>query len=482
MIGKIFFPIASENLKALMFKKIFPLFLVIAFLLTSGFGCKLVGSETENAMKPISLKYWRVFDGEDAFDEIIRNYRALHPYVNIEYRKLRYAEYEKELLEAMAEDKGPDIFSIGNSWVGKYESKIEPLPEKITMVYPVEKGTLKKEVVPELRTTKTITLKELKDQFVDVVVDDVVISVKNEETGKLKEAIMGIPLSADALAVYYNRDLLNNSGIAVPPAYWNKDFQEAIKKLTKQDINGQVIQSGIALGGGKNIERSGDILAALMLQNGAELMSEGRVAFDRIPAAFAGERYNPGIEALRFYTDFSNPAKEVYTWNKDLTGSLNMFLSGRLAMMIGYAYHLPTIKSQAPKLKVGIAKLPQIEGSGQTVNFANYWVEVVSKKSQYKDEAWDFIQFAAKPENAKSYLLKTGKPPALRSLIDEMKEEEEMGIFTEEILTAKSWYHGKDPLAADEIMAALIDDTAAGADKIENLISQAATKVQQTIE
>ncbi|MFA6106186.1 MAG: extracellular solute-binding protein [Patescibacteria group bacterium] len=465
-----------------MFRKIIPFLLLFIFLLTSGFGCAFIGTETQNAMKPISLKYWRVFDGEDAFDEIIKNYKLLHPYISIEYRKLRYAEYEKELLEAMAEDKGPDIFSISNSWVGKYESKIETLPEKITMVYPVEKGTLKKEIIPELRTAKTMSLKDFKDQFVDVVIDDAVINAKDGETGKLKETIMGMPLSVDVLAVYYNRDLLNNSGIAVPPAYWNKSFQEAIKGLTKQDINGQIIQSGISLGGGKNIERSGDILAALMLQNGAELMIDNRVTFDRIPAAFAGEKYNPGIEALRFYTDFSNPAKEVYTWNKDITGSLQMFLSGRLAMMIGYAYHLPTIKSQAPKLKIGIAKLPQIEGSGQTVNFANYWLEVVSKKSQYKDEAWDFIQFAAKAENAKTYLAKTGKPPALRSLIDEMKEAEETGIFSDEVLTAKSWYHGKDALAADEIMAALIDNTAAGADKIENLMSQAATKVQQTID
>ncbi|MFA6393582.1 MAG: extracellular solute-binding protein [Patescibacteria group bacterium] len=463
-------------------KRIAAFLLIAVFILTSGFGCAFLDPETQNAMKPITLKYWRVFDGEDAFNEIIKNYKAIHPYVSIEYRKLRYAEYEKELLEAMAEDKGPDIFSIGNSWVGKYESKIEPLPEKTTMVYPVEKGTLKKEIIPELRSAKTISLKEFKDQFVDVAVDDAVVGIKDGETGKLKETIMAMPLSVDALAVYYNRDLLNNAGIAVPPAYWNKDFQEAVKKLTKQDINGQVIQSGIALGGGKNIERSGDILSALMLQNGAVMMSDGRVTFDRIPAAFAGEKYNPGIEALRFYTDFSNPAKEVYTWNKDMTGSLDMFLSGRLAMMVGYAYHLPTIKSQAPKLKLGIAKLPQIEGSGQTVNFANYWVEVVSKKSGHKDEAWDFIQFAAKAENAKTYLAKTGKPPALRSLIDEMKEDEETGVFADEVLTAKSWYHGKDALAVDEIMAALIDDAATGTDKIENLISQAATKVQQTVD
>jgi len=465
-----------------MLKKAFPLVLIFIFLFTAGFGCKLVGSDAQNAMKPITLEYWRVFDGQDAFSDIIKNYNALHPYITIKYRKLRYAEYEKALLEAMAEDKGPDIFSIGNSWIGKYQSRIEPMPASITMVYPVEKGILKKEVVPELRTNKSLTLKEIRDNFIDVVYDDVVIKVKDSQTGKLKEGVLGLPLSADTLVLYYNHDLLNNAGIANPPAYWNKEFQEDVKKLTKQDINGQIIQSGVALGGGKNIERASDILALLMMQNGAEMMNDsGQATFDQIPAAYSMEKYNPGIEALRFYTDFSNPAKEVYSWNKDMPGSLEMFTSGRLGMMLGYAYHLPTIKSQAPKLKLGIAKLPQIEGSGQSINFANYWVETVSKKSLYKNEAWDFIQFAAKAENAKSYITKTRKPPALRSLIDEQKQDKEIGVFSDEVLTARSWYHGKDALATEQIIADMIDAVVEGKDKIESLISSAANKVQQTV-
>ncbi|MFA6171437.1 MAG: extracellular solute-binding protein [Patescibacteria group bacterium] len=465
-----------------MAKKITPLLLIFTFLLTAGFGCKLIGSQTENAMKPITLEYWRVFDGEDSFADIIKNYNTVHPYITIKYRKLRSVEYEKELLEAMAEDRGPDIFSINNTWVGKYQSKIEPMPEKITMVYPVEKGTLKKEVIPELRTAKSLTLKEIKERFVDQVYDDAVVKAKDEQTGKLNELVYGLPLSVDNLALYYNRDLLNNAGIANPPAFWNKEFQEDVKKLTKQDINGQIIQSGIALGGGKNIERTSDILSVLMMQNGAQMLDDGGgVTFDRVPAAFSKERYNPGIEALRFYTDFSSPAKEVYSWNKDMPNSLELFLSGRLAMMLGYSYHLPTIKSQAPKLKLGIAPLPQIEGSGQRVNFANYWIEAVSKKSQYKNEAWDFVQFAVREENAKTYLDKTKKPPALRALIDGYKEDKEIGVFAAQVLTAKSWYRGKDPLAAEEIISDMIDSVVLGKDKIESLISLAASKVQQTI-
>jgi len=457
--------------------KLFIMFLIFSFLLTSGFGCKLADKETKEAMEPITLEYWRVWDGPDAFSEIIANYKQLHPFITINYRKLRYSEYEKELLEALAEDRGPDILSIHNTWIKKYENKLTPVPAAITMAYPVTKGSIKKEVVNELRTAKSLTLRELQNNFVDTVYDDVVLKNKSGQ-----DAIYALPLSVDTLVMYYNRDLLNNAGIAQPPAFWNKEFQQMVKKLTKQDTRGEIIQSGVALGGSDNIERASDILAVLMMQNGAQMVDDNNnIVFDQIPVALKGQNYNPGLDALRFYTDFSNPAKEVYSWNSDLDNSLEMFIAGKLALMFGYAYHLPTIKARAPKLNFGIDKLPQIEDNYNGINFANYWVEAVSNKSKNVNEAWDFIQFATKAEQAKLYLTKTKKPTALRSLINEQLEDDDINIFAGQILTADSWYRGDDSNAAELIINDMIDSVVTGQDEIEEIINLAARRVQQTI-
>ncbi|MFH1522825.1 MAG: extracellular solute-binding protein [Patescibacteria group bacterium] len=460
---------------------IISLFLFI-LIITSGFGCKLTDKKTQEAVKPITLNYWRVWDGPDAFSEIIDNYKRLHPFITIEYRKLRYSEYEKELLEALAEDKGPDIFSIHNTWLKKYESKIAPMPPQITMAYPVTKGTIKKETMPELRTTKSISLKELKDNFIDVVYSDVLLDVYDDKTGKSVERVFALPLAIDTLAMYYNKDLLNNAGIAKPPIYWNREFQLAVKSLTKQDTKGQIIQSGIALGTSNNIERYSDILSILMMQNGAIMMDEaGRVTFDKIPESLKNLKYNPGLGALNFYTDFSNPAKEVYSWNSELENSLDMFIAGRLAIMLGYSYDLPTIKARAPKLNFSIAKLPQIEDNPKSINFANYWVEGVSNKSKYINEAWDFIQFATKEEYVESYLAKTKKPTALRSLVNEQIEDMDIGVFAEQVLTAQSWYRGVDSNAAELIIGEMIDSVSGGEENIEDIIRLGVKRVQQTI-
>jgi multiple sugar transport system substrate-binding protein len=464
-------------------KKSIILALSLVLIISSGCGFNPeLGSGNKDKMKPTTVNYWRVFDGPDAFQEIINKYNAMHPNINIVYRKLRYEEYEKELLDAFAEDRGPDIFSIHNTWIKKYKSKLYPLPATINMAFPVVKGSIKKETIIEVRTNKSLTLKELKDNYADVVYSDVVIKDFNQTTQKNVENIYGLPLFIDTLALFYNKDLFNNAGIALPPAFWNKEFQQDVKKLTKQDVKGEIVQSGTALGGSTNIERFSDILSVLMMQNGTVMLDpSGKVMFDQVPETLKGQGINPGVEALRFYSDFANPAKEVYSWNKNLEKSTTLFNQGKLAMMFGYAYFLPTIKAEAPKINFGIAKLPQIEGNTQLINFANYWVESVSAKSKVKNEAWDFVQFAAKAEQVKSYLAIAKKPAALKSLISSQLDDIDMGVFADQVLTAKSWYKGEDPTAAEKIIGDMIDSAGDGKETIETVAGLGARRVEQTI-
>ncbi|MFA5644486.1 MAG: extracellular solute-binding protein [Patescibacteria group bacterium] len=452
-------------------KKIYILLIFFVFVLTAGAGCKK--QVIEQNTKPVVLNYWRVFDGQDNFAEIIKAYNERHPYVTINYRKLRYEEYEQELLNAFAEDRGPDIFSIHNTWIKKYESKIEPLPDQTTMVFPVVKGSIKKETIQEIKVVRSINLRELKQNFVDAVYSDVVINNK----------IYGLPLFVDTLAMYYNQDLFDSAGVIDVPKYWNRDFQQTVRKLTRQDLKGNILQAGVALGGGTNVERFSDILSVLMMQNGAIMMSDSeQILFNTIPPNSQNKDYNPGLMALRFYTDFANPVKEVYSWNSTLDNSINAFASGKLAIMFGYSYHMPTIRATSPKLNFLVAPLPQIEGSSTPINFANYWVEVVSKKSKYQNEAWNFVQFLTSAEQAESYLKKTKKPSALRSLLSKQREDLEIGVFADQVLTAKSWYKGRNPNLMENFFSQMIEETLSKEEnKTLEVMNLYANRVQQTV-
>jgi multiple sugar transport system substrate-binding protein len=451
--------------------KIQILILVALLIISTGFQCKCASSKERELLQPITLTWWGVFDDPENFYEIINDYKLVHPNINISYRKLRLVEFETELLNALAEDRGPDIVSLHNTWLTKYLPKLEPLPEKITMAYQVTKKSLgvKQETLIEVREAISLTPTQLKNSFLDVVYDDVI------REGK----IYGLPLSVDTLVLFYNRDLLNNAGIPLPPTNW-LDLQENVKRLTYQDKDGNLIQSGIALGTSESVERSADILSLLMMQNGAEMTSGRRVTFNLIPSSFPDRTYNPGPEAVRFYTDFANPAKEVYAWNEDSPNSIDAFASGQVAMMFGYNFHIPYLEAKRQgKLNYGVTKVPQIEGRNE-VNFANYWIQVVTKKSKHINEAWDFIQFISSKNEAKKYLTKTGKPTALRSLIEEQLSDDQFAVFADQLLTSKSWYQGNDAQAMENAFQALIEAVRQGADLLET-INLAAQKIQQTL-
>jgi len=457
------------------FKRSFSLVALAALLVTTGAGCSGSSAAEVAASQPVTLTVWRVFDDDSTLEPAMDAYRQIHKNVSFKYRTLRYEEYQDALLQAFAEGTGPDIFSINNAWIGQYEPLILPLPKTLTIPYSEVRGTIKKETVITLKEEPAMTVRELQTDFVDVVAADVVRDYQPNPKQEAEQRIFGLPYSVDTLALYYNKDLMNAGGIAQPPNAWT-EFQDAAAKLTAVGTNDAVVQSGAAIGTSRNVERAADILSLLMMQNGTVMTdARGYATFGNA----LEDKTVPGMDAVRFFTEFANPTKAVYSWNVEQPDSLDAFVSGKTALFLGYSYHLPIIRSRAPKLSFGIAPVPQIS-EGRTVNFANYWVETVSKASKNYNWAWDFIQFSSKADQVGSYLSAAAKPTALRSLINGQLEDNDLSVFASQLLTAKSWYKGKDADVAETALLDLIDATNAGSD-LERSIRDAQNKVNQTL-
>lgn len=458
--------------------RIFSAFLGLSMLFTLGAGCGN-NSQAPSSSEKVSLTYWRVFDGDDAFRDIISAYEAQHPYVSIDYRVLRFDEYEDELIKALAKGEGPDIFSVHNTQMNEYKDLLLPMPATVTTKYLETVGTVRKETVLSSKTVSLPSQRAIKENFVDVVAKDVILPYQPDEKAPAEDRVFGLPLSVDTLGLFYNKDLFNAAGIAQAPTTWS-EFQDDVIALTKYADDGSIVQSGASLGVPGNVDRAADIVQTLMLQNGTEMVDDrGRVAFSAIPETAASGVF-PGLDAVRFFADFANPVKETYTWNADFPTNVDAFASGQTAMMLGYSYHLPIIQSASPTINIGIAPLPQIGGGAKKVNFANYWIEGVSKDTKNPDEAWDFIAFATSADHALSYLEQTNKPTALRDLIDDQVDNETLGAFVGQVLTAESWYRGIDAKAMEAAFEGLATEVLAGNREAEDAIKDAAKIVSQT--
>lgn len=457
-------------------KRLISFALLASTLLLTGAGCS--GATSAETSKAVTIKYWRVFDGEDDFSSIIDAYRGQHPNVTIDYRRLRFEEYEEELIRAFAEGKGPDIFTIHNTELQAYQSLISPMPTQITISQREKRNRFSQEMVDVPVTKPTLTMRELKDRFVEQVVENVVIRRSTSEGSK--EEIYGLPLALDTMVLYYNVDLLNAAGIPQPPKTWN-DFQEQVIKLTRYDAKGELLQSGAALGSADNVERSTDILSTIMAQVGVNMTnSQGRVSFtNKVNTGETG--YSAAIRALGFYTDFSNKGKEVYTWNDAQPNSLQAFISGQTAFFFGYAYHAPIIRTNAPRLKFEVTGFPQLTGDNVAkAYFANYWIEAVSSSSKNKNWAWDFLLFATSDEQAAKYLNRAQKPTAHKNLIKGQLSDEFLGPFAEQVLLARNWYEGEDVGAMETALRELITQFTNGVSEEQRAIQNAERKIQQT--
>ncbi|MDI6777781.1 MAG: extracellular solute-binding protein [Patescibacteria group bacterium] len=448
------------------------LFLLSSLVFFSG--CSIF--RTQQTTYQTKLEIWGLFDDSDVFSKAISEYRKRNPRVaDIKYKKMEVESYENDLRDALASGKGPDIFLVHDSWMMKHKDKLAPSPDAV------------------------LGSKNVQDMFADVVSRDFVQDSK----------VYALPLSVDSLALYYNRDYFNQAGISSPPRTW-VEFDAAAQRLTRIGTYGNITLSGAAMGassdagaGEGKINRATDVLTLLMMQAGAEMFDykNGFASFANFtPSTLESEsRMPPGQMALLYYTKFSNPGSNNYSWNSQMHNSVDSFIEGKTAMMLNYSWLIPKIQSKAPKLNLGIAPVPQnidSEGRGVNVDFANYWGFAVSKnKSEEAEnitekvenpatneqrvfEAWQFVRYltmppgasqnlpkaassedAAKYDPAAEYALAQKKPAARRDLIGIQTNDTLLAPFAQGNMIAASWPQ-PDDLAVEKIFNEMIDDVA----------------------
>jgi len=411
----------------------------------------------EGQEEEITLQWWRVnFDDSRDMLELANGFSAVYPNIKVEIKTFTFAEYEEALVDAISastaeENKGPDILSIHNDWLPRWQDRLQAMPESSD-------------------NYEHLNLREYEDTFVEVAATE--LTDENQ--------IYACPLYVDTLALYYNQDLLDSAGVPNAPATW-EDFSAAVEKMTVQEA-GEIIQSGAAMGTSTNINRSTDILELLMLQNGTQMINDDntKITFDASQVDAEGEAFNPGVIATTYYTDFANAQKATYTWNLNQDYSIDAFVSGKTAMMMNYSFRQETLEDKSANLNYRIAPSPQI-GEGQSeVNYPNYWAMAVSNKTKYPDQAWEFVEFMTGYDIAKAYLDVTERPPARRDIIAEVKDDPVLGVFAEQALSARSWWK-PDNRQMEVIFARMIDDINVGRSSVEQAMSQAQQSAQQLI-
>lgn len=423
-----------------------------AALALAGAGCNLL-SKNPAAPQPVTLEYWRLDDEADALAETVAAYQKLHPHIDVKITRVDATDYERLLLEAFAENRGPDLFNVNNVDLPAWRGKLAPLPS--TTAIPKQVVDANRKVVWSNPKTASLTVREVKDTFVEAVAQDAIWKAPSESDPKVSEdRIFGLAYSMDTPVIFYNRDLLRQANLAEPPATWG-DFQQQAARLTVLDNQGGIVQSGAAIGGGENVRYAADVLLTLMGQNGSDMTGTTRLSIDKRALRAETKPVHPTLEVLAFWQSFATPGGTAYTWNAQMPSSLDAFVQGKTAMFFGLPRDRDLVRERSPRLDFGMAPLPQIETTAKYAA-ARYPVEVVAKSSAHQNEAWSFLQFAARAENVAKTLEKTRRPAAARALVSGQTSDPDLAAFASQALTARTWYRGYDFAVAEKAVAQLI--------------------------
>ncbi len=303
--------------------------------------------------------------------------------LNLVYVEKNPSLYRKELLDSFAFGGTPDIFMLPQDLIYVYQDKI------ITVPY------------------ISFSEKMFNDSYIQAA------SVFKTETG-----ILGFPILSDPLIMYYNKDIFDSNGIVSPPTSW-KDFFSLVPILTKKTETLEIKKSGLAFGEAKNVRNFKEILLAMNFQLGNMVVV--RDASKSVYATVFGDKSyisaKPAEETLKFYMEFSNPLKNVYSWNKSMPDSLNAFVAGDLAVYFGFASEISLVQKMNPNLNFDVALLPQVEGSSTSTTYSNVYALAIPKTTKNFQAAYAVVGQFTNGTFALPVSMISGLSPVRRDLL-----------------------------------------------------------------
>lgn len=348
------------------------------------------------------------------------------------------ATYQSDLTQALANGTGPDLFLITQSDAIADQYEVQPTS------------------YDSLSTTQFQTL---------------FISAADPFLGQ--NGVIAVPVMADPLMLYWNKDLFATGGFAQPPQYWDQLFTIA-STLSQKDDSGSITQSAIAFGEFDNVNHAKDILATLIMQAHGSITSvdstTGRMKSELISrSATASE--SPAETALRFYTEFSNPSKSDYSWNRALPLDQTYFAQGSLGLYVGYASEQGVIKKENPNLNFAVAALPQIHNTTTVVNYSRVYGLALSRVSTNASGAFKVMSDLAGSDNSLALAQAFGMASPRRDVLSGSSEGAQVTV-NKEAISSYSWID-PNPSATSQIFEDMIEHTTSGASSPAEAVSQA---------
>ena len=388
----------------------------------------------------MSVSLWGVLP-QDLMARFLDEFKKEYKNFNIQYIQIPAENFELTLINALASGQGPDLWLIPQNLILKHKNKVAPI------------------------SFRTFKERDFKDIFIDEA--ELYLDYNNQN-------IIALPFIIDPLVMFYNKDLLRNAGLTKVPETWDQ-FITTSQALTIKDAAGNIKQAGSALGEYSNVSHAQNIIAALILQTGNPIIAQ------RTFKVVLGEKQEnilvPAESALRFYTEFSNPRKISYSWNKFLEPSKELFLQNKLVIYFSFASELKEIKEKNPHLNFDIAQFPQILDGGIKATFGRMWGIAVSNQSKNKEAAFKAGQALVSQNSLEALSGIFFLPPVRKDMLSRAVSDPYLAIFYKAAIWSRAWLE-PDPEFTSAIFKNMIESVNKGEKNTGQAVLDAKNKLE----
>ncbi len=414
---------------------------LVAVLIFSGY--IKVGKDKTAIQGKVTI--WGTFNKSDLSQLFNDVSSASNDTLTVTYVQKDKANYQNDLINAFAKDQAPDLFIITPGMIIKNESFIYKIPYE------------------------SYSENIYRDTFVDGA--DIYLG---------SDGIIGFPIAIDPMVMYYNKNMFANEGIATIPSYWD-ELSDLNSRLTKKENDGTITKSMIAMGQYSNIANYKDIIATLMIQSGNSMVSRIDTGYQSIiknnPLSL---QESPILSVFNFFTGFSNPTSDIYSWNKGMPDSFDTFVNDNLAMYLGHASELFKIKDANPNLSFDVKMIPQAKGVADKKTSADIYAVVVSKKSTNMTGAFSLASRLSSGDLASSFTEAVSLVPASRALLSVKPKEPYLDTFFNSAIISRSWID-PDSNGSDLIFNELLDNILSNKLNISDAFTKADDQLNELI-
>lgn len=363
---------------------------------------------------------------------------------NVSYVEKSEESFDRDFVEALASGKGPDVFMLPSGKILKHYNKIFIIPYTV------------------------FTERQFKDAFIE-----------GAEIYMAPEGTVALPVYTDPLVMYWNRSMFTAAQLTEPPKYWD-EFYNLASLMTNKDGALNISKSAVAFGEYANVTHAKDILIDLAIQSGTPVTVWGNQQVRSVLMESFGKPTVPAEAAVNFYTEFSNPAKSSYSWNRSLPESVDYFLSGDLGLYFGFASEAGTLQFKNPNLNFDAASVPSSRESGVNASLAQFQALAITKATRVPAAAFAVVSVLTGPEGAKAWSEALKLPPARRALLAQKPGDALLNVFWTSAIRARGWLD-PSPGDTDDIFKDMIESITSGRARVGEALSKANTELSELL-